>query len=194
MDRGFPAATCIRKTFDDQRSEAKGSEPALEPLLTLSQWKALQETNKKERSLPATPVKKPGLFTAACEKARLTPRQMLAPSPVQASPPTSVSSDRAGVLAAFDSSLKEADQVTQLSLSSGFTVPIKAERVLKPAAMSCATKYFDDDEKEGLVLLTAMLQKFNISTRAKKPNTMLAEMLRACVTRGVNISSEELGI
>ena len=32
-----------------------------------------------------------------------------------------------------------------------------------------------------------MLQKFNMSTRAKKPNTMLAEMLMACVTRGVNI-------
>ena len=66
--------------------------------------------------------------------------------------------------------------------------------MLKPAALSCAAKYFDDDEKEGIILLTAMLQKFNISTRAKKPNTMLAEMLRACVTRGVNISSEELGI
>ena len=62
--------------------------------------------------------------------------------------------------------------------------------------MSCATKYFDDDEKEGMVLLTAMLQKFNIilSTRAKKPNTMLAEMLGAYVTQGVNISSKELGI
>ena len=123
-----------------------------------------------------------------------SPKLISAPSPKQASTTTSVSSDRAGVLAAIDSNLQEADDVTQLSLSSGFTVPVEAERVLKPAALSCAAKYFDDDEKEGLALLTAMLQKFNISTRAKKPNTMLAEMLRACVTRGVNISSEELGI
>ena len=78
-----------------------------------------------------------------------------------------------------DSSLSEADQATQLLLSSGVTVPIEAERVLKPAAMPCATKDFDDDEREGLALLTAMLQKFSISTRAKKPNNMLAEMLRA---------------
>ena len=125
---------------------------------------------------------------------KLTPRQILAPSPLQGSTATSVSSDRAGVLAAIDSNLQEADDVTQLSLASGFTVPVEAERVLKPAALSCAAKYFDDDEKEGIILLTAMLQKFNTSTRAKKPNTMLAEMLRACVTRGVNISSEELGI
>ena len=116
-----------------------------------------------------TPVKKPGLFTAACEKVRLTPRQMFAPSPKQGSTTTSVSSDRAEALAAIDSSLNKADQVTQLSLSSGVTVPIEAERVLKPVAMACATKYFDDDEKEGLALLTAMLQKFSISTRAKKP-------------------------
>ena len=54
-------------------------------------------------------------------------------------------------------------------------------------------KYFDDDEKEGLALLTAMLQKLIIPTRAKTQNTMRAEMPRACVTRGINISSEELG-
>ena len=42
--RGIPAA--IQKPFDDQRSEVKGSDPAPEPLLTLSKWKALQETNK----------------------------------------------------------------------------------------------------------------------------------------------------
>ena len=74
---------------------------------------------------------------------------------MQASTTTSVSSDRAGILAAIDSNLQEADQATQLLLSSGFIVPIEAERVLKPAAMSRATKYFDDDENEGLGLLTA---------------------------------------
>ena len=59
----------IQKMFgEQQRSAAKGSEPAPEPLLTLSQWKALQETIKREWSLPATPVKKAGLFTAVCEK------------------------------------------------------------------------------------------------------------------------------
>ena len=105
-------------------------------------------------------MKKPGLFTAACEKVRLAPRQMLAPSPKHASTTTSFSDDCAGVLVAIDASLNAANQVTQLSLSSGFNAPIEAERVLKPAAMSCATtKYFDGDEKEGLALLTDLLQK-----------------------------------
>ena len=70
---------------------------------------------------------------------------------------TSVSSDRAGVLAAIDSSLEEADQGTRLLLSSGSAMPIEAGRVLKPAAMPCATKLWDGVEKEGPALLTAVL-------------------------------------
>ena len=190
--RGLPAA--IQKTFDAQISNAKGTDPAPEPLLTMSQWKELQETNKKERSLPPTPIK-PGLFTEVCEKMRIvTPLQLLQDSPHQASTTTSVSTDRAGVLAAVEQSLTNADNATKLSLSSGFTVPVEAERVLKHAALTCATKYFEDDPKESIAHLTALLQKFGINTSAKKSNTMLAEMLRACVTRGINVSSEELGI
>ena len=98
--RGLPAA--IQNTFDAQLSNARGAGPAPEPLLTLSQWKELQETNKKERSLPPTLIK-PGLFTAACEKVRIfTPRQLLQDSSQQASTTTSVSSDRTGVLAAIE--------------------------------------------------------------------------------------------
>ena len=153
--------------------------------------------NKKERSLPPTPVK-PGLFTAACEEVRIIdttrPRQLLQESTQQVSTTTLVSSDWTGVLAAIERSLANADKVTKLSLSSGFTVPTEAERVLKQAALTCATKYFEDDSKEGLAQFTALLQKFSINTKARKTNTMLAEMPRACVTRGVNISSEELGI
>ena len=110
---------------------------------------------------------------------------------------TLVSSGRSGVLAAIEASLTSADKATKLSLSSGFTVPVEAKRLLKQAALTSATKYFEDDLKEGLALLTAMLQKFSINTKGKKLNTMLAEMPRACVTRGImliNISSEELGI
>ena len=66
--------------------------------------------------------------------------------------------------------------------------------MLKQAALTCATKYFEDDQKEGIAQLTALLPKFGINASANKSNTMLAEVPRACVTRGVNISSEELGI
>ena len=177
----------IKKTFDAQISNAKGTltNPAPEPLLTMSQWKELQETNKKERSLPPTPIK-PGLFTEVCKRVRIvTPRQLLQESPQQALTTTSVSTDRAGVQAAVELSLTNADNATKNSLSSGFTVPVEAERVVKHAALTCATKYFEDDPKESIAQLTALLQKFGINTSAKKPNTMQAEILRACVTRGI---------
>ena len=74
------------------------------------------------------------------------------------------------------------------------TVPVEAERVLKQSALTCAAKYFEDDPKEAIAQLTVLLQKFGINTKAKKSNIMIAEMLRDCVTRGINISSKELGI
>ena len=166
--RGPSAA--IKKTFHQQLTEAKGANPAPRPLLTLSQWNELQETDKKERSLPPTPVI-PGLFTVTCEKARIvTPRQLLQDSPQQASTTTSVSSDRAGVLVAIETSLTSSDKATQLSLSPDFPVPGNGEQVLKQAALTCAKKRFEDDSKEGLALLTDMLQKFSINTKAMKSN------------------------
>ena len=68
-------------------------------------------------------------------------------------------------------------------------MPVEAERVLKQAALTCAMAYFEDDPKEGIAQPAALLQKFGINTNAKKANTMLAEILRACarVTQGMHI-------
>ena len=90
------------------------------------------------------------------------------------------------MLAAIETSLTSADRATKLpyALLSGFTVPVEAEGVLKQAALACATKYFEDDSKNGLALLTDMLQNFSINTKAKKPNTMLAEMLMIMIRAG----------
>jgi hypothetical protein len=98
------------------------------------------------------------------------------------------------VVAALKANLTTADNSSKFSLSSGYTVPVDAERVIKQAALNCAEKYFDDEEKQGLPILMSMMEEFSISSRAKKTNTIVAELLRACVTRGVNVSREELGI
>ena len=47
--------------------------------------------------------------------------------------------------------------------------------------MNCAEKYFDDEEQQGLPILNAMMDEFSISSRAKKTNTIVSELLRACV-------------
>ena len=73
-------------------------------------------------------------------------------------------------------------------------MPVDAERVIKQATLNCAAKYFDDKEKQGLPILTAMMAEFSISSRVKKTNTIVAELLRACVAQGVNVFREELGI
>ena len=68
------------------------------------------------------------------------------------------------------------------------------EYSLKQAAINCAEKYFDNEENQGMPVIAVTMAEFGISSRAKKTNTMISEMLRACVTRGVNVSREELGI
>ena len=81
------------------------------------------------------------------------------------------------MLAAIETSLASADKATKRSFSSGFTVPVEAECVLKHAALqwhvTCATRYLEDDLKERLAQLTALLQKSNIDTKAKRSNTFV---------------------
>ena len=60
-------------------------------------------------------------------------------------------------------------------------MPVDAERVITQAALNCAEKYFDDEEKQGLPVLMSMMEEFSISSRAKKTNTIVAELLSACV-------------
>ena len=50
--RGLPEA--IQKQFEEQQQKANGKDTEKEPLLTMSQWKAPLETNKKASSLPVT--------------------------------------------------------------------------------------------------------------------------------------------
>ena len=86
------------------------------------------------------------------------------------------------------------DDSKKLSLSSGYTVPVDTERVLKQAALNCAETYFDDEEKQRLPMLVATMAEFSITPRATNADTMMSEMPRACVTQGVNVSREGLGI
>ena len=73
--RGLPEA--IQKQYKEQHAKPDGKdEEKAEPLLTMSQWNELLETNKKTSSLPPTPAKA-GLFTSACEKVKVTPSQIL---------------------------------------------------------------------------------------------------------------------
>ena len=65
--RGLPASDCevIQKHFKEQQKNSTGKdEKKEEPLMTMPQWNALLEFNKKASPLPRTPFKA-GLCTAA---------------------------------------------------------------------------------------------------------------------------------
>ena len=98
-------------------------------------------------------------------------------------------------VAALKTNLTISDNYNKPSLSSGHTVPVETEfeRAITQAALNCAEKYFDDKEKQGLPIPTAMIAAFSTSpsSRAKKASAVVAEMPRACVTRGANVPREE---
>ena len=73
--RGLPKA--IQKQFEEQQDRSEGQDKGKpEPLLTMSQWKELLESNKEDAPPPPTPVKAV-LVTEACAKPKATSRQTL---------------------------------------------------------------------------------------------------------------------
>ena len=118
--RGLPEA--IQKQFEEQQAKSDGKDKEkAEPLMTMSQWKELLETNKKASTLPPAPANcKAGLHSSlcqalcrACEKVKATPRHILQlASPATAASPNttqSVSTTRAEVVASLKANLTIAD-------------------------------------------------------------------------------------
>ena len=104
--------------------------------------------------------------------------QLASPTPAASTKTTPpVLATRVEVVAALKSILTTADNYNKFSLSSGCTLPVDAERVTKQAALNCGEKYFDDEEKQGLPILIAMMNEFSITSRAKEANTIVAELL-----------------
>ena len=165
--RGLPEA--MKNQFDEQQAKSVGKEKEeAKPLLTMSQWKVLLESNKKASSLPPTPAKA-GIFTAACEKVKAAPNQILqltsAATAALTNTAQSVSTTCTEVIAALKSNLTIANNYNNLSLSSGYTVPVEVEQVIKQAGLNCVQcveKYFDDIKKQGLPIRTAMMAEFSI--------------------------------
>ena len=65
-------------------------------------------------------------------------------------------------------------------------MPADAKRETEQGTLNCADKCFGDEEKQGLLILTAMMAGFSICPQGKKINTITSGMLRACVTQGAN--------
>ena len=68
------------------------------------------------------------------------------------------------MVAALKANLTIADNYNKFSLSNGYTVPVEAVRVIEQAALNCAEKCFDVEEKQGLPIRNAMMDEFSISS------------------------------
>lgn len=69
------------------------------------------------------------------------------------------------------------------STASGCTAPVEAGRANNQAALDCAEKYFDGEEKQGMPIPNAMMADFSITSRAKKTSTIVADPRCDCILR-----------
>ena len=155
---------------------SKDAADADEPKLTMAQW--LQ--HKQGAYIQVHTQKPRGLFDAECTRES------------EASGSSTVSIVQR-LCHTLDEKLDIANTAKDLSL--GVNVSTTTENHLKPICNQVAEKYFSGAQKaEATSALEELKTKYSIDTRAKVPNTLLAAIVRACVSRGINLTDEELGL
>ena len=162
------------KSFKEEiRAYFKKEQPpgTPEPTMTRAQW---EEFESKKRAKPPR-----YLFTADIEREE------------KSASSASVESMQA-IVKVIRNKLTAAEEAQSLSL--GFQVSSETEKNLKDVAAEVADKYFDDGAKAGLTALLEIKTDFKIDTNAKLPRTLIATFLRACISRSVNLTEEELGL
>ena len=140
---------------------------------TLAEWQSLQQEASVEVR-PVVPVKK-GLF-----------HDLFAEDAASNGSISSVPS----IISEIDKNLTIADKQQKLSL--GVSVPASYEKRAKGIANACASKHFQSDEH--LSELINLTKKHGIDTNAKKCHTVLLALIRAIISRGIDLEPEELGL
>ena len=91
----------------------------------------------------------------------------------------------------LDEKLQVADSVT--TIKSGVKVSQTTEKAIKAVANSVASKHFAGaSETVAKDALEALKTKYSLVTPAKQANTLLLAILRACISRGINFTEEDL--
>ena len=140
---------------------------------TLAEWQSLQQEASVEVR-PVVPVKK-GLFHD------LFTEDTASKGSVSSAP---------SIISEIDKNLTIADKRQKLSL--GVSVPAAYEKRARVIANACASKHFDSDEF--IPKLQSLLTKYDLNSSAKRCNTVLLALIRAVISRQIDIELEELGL
>ena len=155
------------------KNDSEGDGQSEPRKFTLAEWQSLQQEASVEVR-PVVPVKK-GLFHDLFAE--------------DAASHNSVSS-APSIISEIDKNLTIADKRQKLSL--GVSVPAAYEKRAKTIANACALKHFGSDEF--IPQLQSLVAKYELNTSAKRCNTVLLALIRAVISRKIDIELEELGL
>lgn len=140
---------------------------------TLAEWQGLQQEASSEVK-PVVPIKK-GLF-----------HDLFAEDAASEGSVSSASS----IISELDKNLAIADKRQKLAL--GVSVSGPYEKRARAIANACASKHFAEDEF--LPQLQSLVSKYDLSTTAKRCHTVLQALIRAVISRKIDLELEELGL
>ena len=97
-----------------------------------------------------------------------------------------------GIVDKLESTLDECNESCPLQERGPRDISQENADLVKKIANKCHQKYFSTPET--LKLLTTMVNNTDLSTRATRGPTILAAILKASLSRGFNVTAEQLGL
>ena len=140
--------------------------------ITKAEYDSMKQKAQAD-SKPSTPVKK-GIFAAVA---------------------ASAASDNSGystVLNAMEKSLEACAKVSDLGKNGPNVILASADKVAKQASKICHQRYFSDPESLGE--LKDMVQRSGLGTQATHGNTIILAIIKAAISRGLDLTPDEMGL
>ena len=92
----------------------------------------------------------------------------------------------------MEKSLEACAKVSDLGKNGPSSISVAADKVAKQAAKICHQRYFSDPESLGE--LKDMVQRSGLGTQATHGNTIILAILKAAISRGLDLSPEDMGL
>ena len=157
--------------FAGKNANATEGESAEQNFITREEFEAYT-TKAKESSQPSSPAK-PGIFGALLPK----------------SESSSVSSS---IIEKLKGRLTICAESSDLSSAGPEAVTPEASKLANKAARLAAQKYFSS--QAALTALQEMVEEMGLGTNARNGNTIIVAILKAAISRGIDVPPEDIGL
>ena len=106
--------------------------------------------------------------------------------------PSLTSTSSQGIVDKLESTIKQCDESCPLEEHGPREISSENTALVKSFANKCHQKYFSTPDN--LKLLTTMVKNTSLNSRATRGPTILTAILKAALSRGINVTADHLGL